>query len=651
MARLLLELNHYALRDIKSKQSSQFIVVDECYKISIFAFKLLLMSKWLKSSYYLLLAGTIISLVYSCAKPLAPTGGPKDETPPEVVRSLPANRSTMFTGDRIILTFNEFVYLKEINQQLIISPPVKETPEFKLRGKNLEVKFKEPLRKETTYNIFFGDAIQDITENNPIPGYKFTFSTGNVLDSLQIEGKLLSAFNLTPVKAAYVMLYDTIYDSVPYKQLPYYIARTNEKGEFSLTNLRDMPYLVFALSDINSNYIFDIPSEEIAFIDSLISPWQPKATGPLKIGLSNATDSLAVSDSVVVTLFSNDSVAVTDTLQPLPAQDSTAIMTDSVKVSGPEGSYLQLFHFREVDSVQTLIKATLPRQNVISLAYKMPVTEPVIRLFNTQYCGQPIIGKNRIGDTLTVWLPGYEADSVFFEFSDNERLLDTIQMSVKPREKATKNETTTTLPKLSFTNNLISGKIKPEIPLRLNFPDPLSRYETSQFVLIEDSVQVSPKEITFQDSVKTRLAVKYPWKEGVSYSLIIPDSVLTSIMGVSNDSTAIKFSCLTQEETSSITLSIVLPSPGGYIIQLLDPKEKLVAQYNISTDVTIDFMYLSPGKYKIKAIDDRNGNGYWDTGKYLKRRYPERVVYFNKELELRANWTLEELWEIPKPGK
>ncbi len=141
----------------------------------------------------------LLMLGVSCAKPVAPTGGPKDVSPPEIVKTSPPNLSTKFTGNEIVLNFNEFISLKDINSQLIISPPIKELPEFRTKGKSLVIKFKESWRNETTYNIFLGDAIVDITEGNSLSGYKFTFSTGEVLDSMIINGNILNAFNLTPV--------------------------------------------------------------------------------------------------------------------------------------------------------------------------------------------------------------------------------------------------------------------------------------------------------------------------------------------------------------------------------------------------------------------------------------------------------------------
>ena len=169
-------------------------------------------------------------ILFACANPVPPSGGPKDTTPPSVIRAVPANQSVNFKAEKVIITFDEFVTLKDITTQLVVSPPMGEHPEFTTRGKNLIMKFKEPLKSNTTYNFFFANSIVDLTESNPLAGYQFTFSTGPVLDSLTIGGTLINAFNNQPVKDAFVMLYDTIYDSVPYKTRPYYLARTGSAG-------------------------------------------------------------------------------------------------------------------------------------------------------------------------------------------------------------------------------------------------------------------------------------------------------------------------------------------------------------------------------------------------------------------------------------
>jgi hypothetical protein len=560
----------------------------------------------------LLIAGLLI--LAACANPVSPSGGPKDTTPPSVIKSEPANQSVNFHSDKVVLTFNEFVTLKEITTQLVVSPPLSEQPEFVTRGKNLIMKLKEPLRDNTTYNFFFANAIVDLTESNPLAGYQFTFSTGPVLDSLTIGGKISNAFTNQPVKGAFVMLFDSVYDSVPYKTRPYYLARSGESGEFNLNNLRDGRYLMFALTDINSDYIYNLPNEEIAFNDTLVRPLIPVAKP--KLTDSTSTDSLKM----------NLNRTVTQTLR----------------------------QFRETDSVQKLSKVSLARENVLSVVFRFPVRNPLFTALQPALTGNwNTIGYNRTCDTLTMWIPSPGSDSLKMTVADSGFTNDTIELSLKPREiniGRGKSKEKATTPSLVLKHNLVSSKTRPDKPVVLTFSEPVITHDFSRVFLKTDSTILKP-DLVFDDSVKTRLLIKFPWKEGTSYLLTIFDSAFYGAFSHYNDSTGIKFSAYTEAETSYLKILITLPAPGeNYIIQLLGDKEKVLEQQIISENSTLEFRYLRPGKYRVKVIYDDNRNGHWDTGNYLKKRQPEYVNYHPKEFELRANWTLEEDWAIPAPG-
>lgn len=209
-------------------------------------------------------------LIYSCAQIVPLTGGEKDEIPPKEISSLPQNQSVNFAAQTIIIEFDEYIKLENLRQQLIVSPVMENKPEIIIKGKKLIIKIKEALTPNTTYSINFGSAIVDITENNPIPNYKYVFSTGSYLDSISYAGSVVDAFELKTADKIYVMLYDAMEDSVPMKQLPRYVAITDKNGDFSVTNIAKGTYKVFALEDINANYLYDLPNEKIAFVDEPI---------------------------------------------------------------------------------------------------------------------------------------------------------------------------------------------------------------------------------------------------------------------------------------------------------------------------------------------------------------------------------------------
>ncbi|PIX32407.1 MAG: hypothetical protein COZ59_14155, partial [Bacteroidetes bacterium CG_4_8_14_3_um_filter_31_14] len=173
-----------------------------------------------------------IALMYSCASQSAIQGGPKDEKPPTLLNSKPINKSLNFNEKKIALNFDEFLQLKSVQQKFVMSPPIKENPQIINKGKSVIISFKDSLLPNTTYNLNFSDAIADLNEGNSINDFHFCFSTGSVIDSLMISGKVLNAITLKPEKNMFVMLYTDTLDSTPIKQVPYYIGKTNDNGDF-----------------------------------------------------------------------------------------------------------------------------------------------------------------------------------------------------------------------------------------------------------------------------------------------------------------------------------------------------------------------------------------------------------------------------------
>jgi hypothetical protein len=221
----------------------------------------------------LIIAGFIPLFFPRCANIVPPTGGPRDTIPPELIRSNPANMTTNFTRSEIHVEFDEFIELRNINQQFIMTPPQRRRPDFRARGRSLFIDLKDELIPNTTYTLNFGNAIVDLNEGNALSNFEFVFSTGDVIDSLSYSGIVLNAFDNQPVEGAIVMLYNDLNDSVPYRQMPLYANRTDKDGRFRLNNLRGDTFRVFVLTDANNNYLYDRPADElIAFRDEFIMP-------------------------------------------------------------------------------------------------------------------------------------------------------------------------------------------------------------------------------------------------------------------------------------------------------------------------------------------------------------------------------------------
>lgn len=221
----------------------------------------------------------ICIMIYSCAKIGRPDGGPKDVAPPEFVSSSPENYSTFFDNDEIKIQFNEFIKLNNAQQQIIFSPPILPKPQISPMGlASKEVKIElalDSLKANTTYTINFGQSIEDNNEGNPLPFFKYVFSTGDYIDSLKLEGFVNDMFFRETPEFTSVMLYEkdsTYTDSVVYHSLPTYIAYAQDStNTFSLENMKAGVYKLIALEDKNSDYKFNPGREKIGFIDSFIT--------------------------------------------------------------------------------------------------------------------------------------------------------------------------------------------------------------------------------------------------------------------------------------------------------------------------------------------------------------------------------------------
>tara|TARA_R110001592_G_scaffold132737_3_gene347546 strand:- start:291 stop:1907 length:1617 start_codon:yes stop_codon:yes gene_type:complete len=220
----------------------------------------------------------IVLVSYQCAQRGTPTGGPKDIAPPELVRAEPPNMSINFKDQKIRLYFNELVKLKDIQKQLIISPPLKYTPILSPQGnanKYVEITIKDTLAANTTYTFNFGQGIVDNNEENPLPFFTYVFSTGNYIDSLELSGVITDAFNKKVDEFVSVMLYkiDPSYtDSTIYKKPPNYITNTLDSAIiFKLKNLKEGKYALFALKDIAGNNLFDQKTDKISFVEDTIN--------------------------------------------------------------------------------------------------------------------------------------------------------------------------------------------------------------------------------------------------------------------------------------------------------------------------------------------------------------------------------------------
>ena len=209
-------------------------------------------------------------VLVKCGQRGSPTGGPKDITSPVIEKSLPANNSTNFTGTKIIFEFDEYITVSDFHNEFVISPPIKKKPKFKIKGKKLILNFDTLFAKNTTFSLFLGKSVKDLNGGNPLEENHFVFSTGDFVDSLNYSGLIFDAKTMKPLESGMVHLYRKNYDSVPALEVPAYFAQI-KNGKFEFTNLSTGKYKIFGLNDINNNYVYDLPNEEIAFTENEIT--------------------------------------------------------------------------------------------------------------------------------------------------------------------------------------------------------------------------------------------------------------------------------------------------------------------------------------------------------------------------------------------
>ncbi|MBE0637818.1 MAG: Ig-like domain-containing protein [Bacteroidales bacterium] len=579
----------------------------------------------IKSFSFAFLVGFGFMLLFGCASQVSPGGGPKDAEPPVVVRSEPLNFSTSFNQSTIQLTFNEFVKLKQANEQILISPPMKVRPEYRLRGKTVIIDLKEELLPNTTYSIFFGSAIVDITEENPLTDFLYVFSTGEYLDSLSVAGEVANAFTGLPEENIFVMLYsignDTVpVDSLPMSVRPLYVTKTDKNGIYRLQFLRNEPMKLFALNDMNSNYLFDIPDEEVAFADTLVIPEKPLTIEPEPV--SDGNDSLMVRDSIIVRdLYKN---------------------------------YYPLRLFQHVDSTQRLLSGDGLLPPKFRLVFRHPAQNLSIELSEPQVEGDWKIEElNSRKDSLMVWLTRSEFDTLQVKISLADTVFDTIQIVIpeKKETKTTQRRRDADEPvkpqRLTVAGNVKSRTLDLTDSLILTFENPLVSFDFSDILMIAGNDTIIGAPFAPLDSIRRKFILEKRLNEETLYDFTFPDSILTDIYGLTNDSVRIVFKTKGLNEYGNLFIDLQIKDENHpYILQLLDIKDKIIREHYVHRSGEVKFELLNPAIYRLKAIRDAWPNRRWDTGDYIEKRQPEEVFFYPAELQVRPNWDIEEQWVI-----
>ena len=514
----------------------------------------------------------LVFLLIGCAKRGSITGGMKDTIAPKMVNSLPKNFSTNFTGKEIKISFNEYIKLKDINKQLVISPPMKRQPEILPynASKVITIRIKDTLLPNTTYSFNFGKSIQDNNEGNPYQQFKYVFSTGSYIDSLNLNTKVKDAIERKVANYVSIMLYDAndkYNDSIIYKQVPRYITNTLDSLKMiKFENLKEGKYRLIALKDVNGNNKFDPKTEKIGFQKEFIT-------------------------------IPNDTIYELELFKEEPT-------FKVVNASQASGSRFTLGYEGNPKDVKITIKKN--SKTIPFVVTQLPKK-----------------------DSLQVWFKAVKGDSLSIDVSKN-KFQKTFSLKVKEQKRDTLGFSSEQQGTISFRDDFA---IKSNVPL--------TKWDVTKMKLInKDSAEV--KFTNEYDEQKQELKFIFNKEPLEKYNLKVLPDALTDYYDRKNDSLSFDFSTNNLSDYGNLRIKLENVKRFPVIVELTDKDGKVIVSQYSEKETSLNFDLIDPAKYIIRVIYDDDKNKRWTPGSFLEQRQSEEVIYFPKEVDVRANWDVEQ---------
>lgn len=588
-----------------------------------------------KSLYYIFII-IAAAVMYSCANIGNPSGGPIDKTPPIFMRSNPTPNAVNVKDRKIEIFFDEIVTLKDPSTKIIVSPAQTEMPRMSALGRKVTVELVDSLLPNTTYTIDFSNSIQDNNEGNAIDNFAFAFSTGSVIDSMRVSGYVLDSRTLEPMQSVVVGLQSNLADSAFHKEKLQRVALTNDRGQFTIRNVSPGSYHIFALKDLDRDYKFGNPTEDIAFLDSIIVP---------SIGSREAADTVYNDLNEIDTIMRATRPAYfpNDILLSMFNEDrKSQYLANNLRV---DSTRISLTFAAASDTLPSL--SIVGRNDVPDQWYTLE--------------------RSQTNDTLTYWIrPTHlvSADTLIvattYLRTDTASNLswgtDTLKFTFQRQKakKKKKNEETDSLEQIRFMelHPLANGTQEVYAPLLLQTGTPIERYSREAFHLqrkLQNDTTFYPaeiKSIALRDSTLSRrdLMLKVDWEPGAAYTLAVDSLAMTDIYGLQTKPLKVDFNVRKMEEYGNIVFNITAVRDSA-IVELLDGTEKIVLRAPVKNH-RAELLNLLPGKYYARLFIDRNGNGKYDTGNYDMHLQPEETVYYPGAINLKKNWDVEQTWDI-----
>lgn len=583
----------------------------------------------MRKKIYILLAS--LALVSCANRGIGPQGGPKDSIAPQPLRSEPENGALNYNGNRVEITFNEYLQLNNVSQNFLMSPPQQRPPDVRVRGKRVVVQFADSLRSNTTYTLDFGNAICDYTERNPFSNYTFAFSTGPQIDTLEVRGRVYDASNLNPLQGIIVGIHENMEDSAFLKMPFTRIGRTDTVGAFRIGNMQGGTYKLYAVNDISRDYRLTI-GEALAFSDSLLKPEVHPHFHKDSLGRDTLVGYEYGPADLILWLF-----------EP---QQQRLYLQRSMR---EQAHYFRLSFSSEPDSLPSF-RAMRPSETDSTRSDSGWIDPtPYMHMHYTKH-----------RDTITLWLTDSIAiaqDSIFLEaryrrtdsLYNVEWYTDTLRaiwraprLSAKAKmvqDRKNKNR------KLDLKSNAKQG-FELYDTLRITCSTPIASIVKDSIHLFQQ-IDTIYKPVAFRiapyDTLPMQLTLIASLGAGKKYELRLDSAAMHDVYGAPNKAEKFVLQLKNPEEYATLRVKLHPFHPKARI-QLLNLSDDPVRELPAVPDGAF-FRYLKPETYYLRMYIDENGDGKWTTGSWQDKRQPEPVYYFPDKLQTKSNWDFEEEWD------
>ena len=540
----------------------------------------------------------------------APSGGAKDTIPPVIrkISPLPGTVNVPVHKTQVKFTFDEYVVVKDANN-IFLSPPQEKKPKYKISGKSIIVYFESDLDSNTTYTLDITGAVGDNNEGNMHAGYTLVFSTGPQIDSMCMTGIVQDCNTLMPVKGATVLLYKDHADSALFLHRPDAATKTDDWGFFSLRNIQDTLYRVYALKDANNNNIYEPDNESVAFLDTLFRPrtvYSDTLYELMKFDMKDTVHCLARKTDIELNLFREKPYK-----QMIMKKERVGMRTAYLTFMAPDAH----IHAMRIKG--------LPKEKLITQFN--PVRDSLELWVNDQ---------RRMPDTLQLLIRYDKTDTTGRLVPTDETVKLALDKKLraelqKSSRRDIKHEDT-----IAVFTSVADGSTIEQYGFQLEFKYPLIQEAWDSLSFRSVNPRQQEKSGTYQvtrDTTNLRRFTVMPdekFQPGFDYYLKVPHRKFRDINGFYNDSTELKVTLPNDEKLSSLSLELT-GVHNKYIIDLLSEKrDKVIRSFIVDTGQALLFPYLKAGSYCIRITEDVNRNNIVDTGVLLEHRQPEKVKFY-----------------------